>query len=121
MSLKDYYTILEVPSNATLEQIKRSYRRLVRMYHPDLNKHTHDADVKRLNEAYGVLSDVAKRTAYDMQLLEELRRSAIRETLRHQQEAVQRRQTRAQREPKMTWTQGVVGFVRELKKGMQEE
>ena len=112
MPLKDYYTILEVPRNATLEQIKQSYRRLARLYHPDLNKHIHDDRIKQLNEAYDVLSDTARRLHYDIVMLEQMRNALILDMIRRQQE-------QARREPKMTWREGVVGFVREMKKEMQ--
>jgi curved DNA-binding protein CbpA len=114
MPLPDYYAILEVPYGATLAQIKRSYRRLARLYHPDLNRQAPDERIRQLNEAYDILSDAAKRAAYDVQRLEELRRAIILETIRRQQEA-------RRREPKMTWTEGMVGFFRELRKGMREE
>jgi len=112
MPLKDYYSVLDVPRNASLAQIKRSYRHLARLYHPDLNQQIHDDRIKQLNEAYDVLSDTAKRAAYDILLLEEMRHRLILEAIRRQQE-------RMRSEAKMTWTEGVVGFVRELRKGMQ--
>ena len=64
---KDYYEILGVPRNATLEEIKQAYRRLARQYHPDVNK-SPDAEekFKEINEAYAVLSDEEKRRIYDM-------------------------------------------------------
>lgn len=114
MPLKDYYAILEVPRNATLTQIKQSYRRLARLYHPDVNKQIHDDRIKQLNEAYDVLSDTARRVLYDIAMLEERRNALILDILRRQQE-------KARREPKMTWREGVVGFVRELKKEMQSD
>lgn len=112
MRHKDYYAILEVPRTATQAQIKQSYRRLARLYHPDLNKQIHDERIKQLNEAYDVLSDTTRRLHYDIALLEEMRNALIFDMIRLQQE-------RARREPKMTWREGVVGFVRELKKEMQ--
>lgn len=112
MPLPDYYAILEVPSTATLAQIKQAYRRLARLHHPDLNRQIQDTFIKQLNEAYNVLSDAEKRAAYNAQHLEELRHQVIMEALR-------RRQEEAQREQKMTWTDGLIGFVRELKKEMQ--
>ncbi len=115
MPLPDYYAILGVLPTATLDEIKQAYRRLARIYHPDLQPQiTHDARIKQLNEAYHVLSDLSKRAAYDMRRLQEVRHALIMEVLRQQQEA-------AKREPKMTWTQGAAGFVRELKKSLREE
>lgn len=116
MPFIDYYAILEVPRNATQEQIKRAYRRLARLYHPDVNQQVHDQRIKQLNEAYSVLGDVAKRAWYDIQILEEMRMMLIREAIRRQQE----RMEQARREARMTWTEGMVGFVRELRKGMRD-
>jgi len=62
----DYYKELEVNKNASITDIKIAYRRLAKTYHPDKNKEFDaDAKIKRLNEAYNVLSDNKKRTEYD--------------------------------------------------------
>ena len=63
-----YYEILEVPSDASEEQIKKQYRKLALRYHPDKNT---DGGVtadrfKEINEAYSVLSDAKKRQYYDV-------------------------------------------------------
>ena len=59
---KDYYEILGVPRNATKEQIKEAYRRLVMQYHPDRNKSPEaEEKFKEISEAYAVLSDDEKR------------------------------------------------------------
>ena len=66
MEFKDYYRTLNVSRDATLEQIKQSYRRLARKYHPDVSK-VSDAEqrFKELGDAYEVLKDPEKRAAYD--------------------------------------------------------
>lgn len=113
MPLKDYYAVLDVPRNASPEQIKRAYRRQARLYHPDLNKRTSDSHIKQINEAYNVLGDEARRMVYDLQLLEEQRRELILEALRRQQQ-------RIHQERRMTWPEGIAGFFKELKKGMHD-
>lgn len=68
MQFKDYYKILEVDSNATAEQIKKSYRRLAMTYHPDRNPNNPAAEemFKEINEAYDVLSNAEKRKKFDL-------------------------------------------------------
>ncbi len=66
-NFRNYYDILDVPKGATSDDIKRSYRRLARQYHPDLNPGDKTAEdrFKDIGEAYDVLSDVTKRAQYD--------------------------------------------------------
>jgi len=68
MEYKDYYRILGVDRNASLEEIKRAYRRLARQFHPDVNPGDKVAEerFKEINEAYQVLSDPQKRRQYDV-------------------------------------------------------
>jgi len=61
----DYYKILEIKPNATAEAIKKSYRRLSKLYHPDINPRGTE-QFKKINEANSVLSDSEKRKVYDI-------------------------------------------------------
>jgi curved DNA-binding protein len=97
--MADYYELLEVAPDADLIEIRRAYRRLARRYHPDLNQQAHDARIKLLNEAYATLKDPEKRAAYD----------------------ARRVSPPAPSEPRMTWREGLTGFVRELKRELREE
>ena len=63
----DYYKILGVGKNATDEEIKKSYRKLARKYHPDRNPGDKQAEerFKEISQAHDVLSDPDKRKEYD--------------------------------------------------------
>ena len=64
----NFYEILEVPETAQLDEIKKSYRKLSMMYHPDKNKNNPDATSKfqQISEAYETLGDKDKKNEYDM-------------------------------------------------------
>jgi curved DNA-binding protein len=66
MEYKDYYKILGVSRDAKEEDIKKSYRKLARKYHPDVSKEKNaEEQFKAVQEAYEVLKDTKKRAAYD--------------------------------------------------------
>jgi curved DNA-binding protein len=66
MEYKDYYKVLGVDRKASQDDIKHAYRRLARKYHPDVSKEKNaEEKFKELQEAYEVLKDSEKRTAYD--------------------------------------------------------
>jgi curved DNA-binding protein len=66
MEYRDYYALLGVPRTADAEEIKRAYRRKARKFHPDVSKEKNaEARFKEVQEAYEVLKDTEKRTAYD--------------------------------------------------------
>lgn len=64
----NYYEILGLSKNATQTEIKRSYKKLVKKYHPDLysgDKNFAEQAIKQINEAYAILSNSEKKLAYD--------------------------------------------------------
>ena len=69
---QNYYEILEVNKNASPEIIEKAYKTLVKKYHPDLqqdeNKNKYEEKIKKINEAYDILSDSEKRKKYDLNL-----------------------------------------------------
>lgn len=66
MAGKSLYETLEVSASATDDEIKKSYRRLARKYHPDINKEpSAEEKFKEINAAYEILSDAQKRKQYD--------------------------------------------------------
>tara|TARA_R110002110_G_scaffold383245_4_gene594648 strand:+ start:11159 stop:12127 length:969 start_codon:yes stop_codon:yes gene_type:complete len=66
MEFKDYYKILEVEPTAAIDDIKKSYRKMARRYHPDVSKETDSENkFKEVSEAWEVLKNPEKRKEYD--------------------------------------------------------
>ena len=66
--MSDYYSVLGVNKNSSADEIKNSYRKLAREWHPDINKSPQaEEKFKEIGQAYETLSDPAKRLAYDNQ------------------------------------------------------
>ena len=67
---QNYYDILEVNKNASSEIIEKAYKTLVKKYHPDLQENDlkikYEEKIKKINEAYSILSDSEKRKNYDL-------------------------------------------------------
>ena len=63
----NFYEILEVPETSSIDEIKKSYRRLSMLYHPDKNKNNPEATAKfqKISEAYETLGDSDKKKEYD--------------------------------------------------------
>ncbi|MFZ6769834.1 DnaJ C-terminal domain-containing protein [Undibacterium sp. Di26W] len=66
MKYKDYYQVLGITRNATLDDIKKAYRKLAHLYHPDVSKDPKGEDkFKEIAEAYATLKNAEKREEYD--------------------------------------------------------
>ena len=66
MDSRGYYPILGVSQDANFQEIKKSFRKVAKKYHPDRNKSPHAEEIiKKINEAFETLSDRRKRKQYD--------------------------------------------------------
>ena len=65
---RTHYDVLQVPSQASWEEIKAAFRRLAKVYHPDITPGMEGTRFRRICEAYKVLSNPARRRAYDREL-----------------------------------------------------
>ncbi|MCX8029430.1 MAG: DnaJ domain-containing protein [Brevinematales bacterium] len=71
-NFKNYYEILDVDFGASIEEIKASFRKLAKKYHPDLNNGKDTKDFKIILEAYKILSDDKLRSNYDKEYLKRI-------------------------------------------------
>lgn len=94
----NHYEILNVDKNASQAEIKQAYRRLVKLFHPDVNQEATDSEkIIHINAAYEVLSDIKSRQSYDRQLnysFEKSNTSRQERTQTAQQQYKKRRKTR---------------------------
>lgn len=66
MEKRDYYEVLGIPKGSSEKEIKKAYRKLAKKYHPDVNKDDGaEKSFREVQEAYEILSDTSKRSAYD--------------------------------------------------------
>src|SRR6218665_1362523 len=67
MSFKNYYAVLGVAPNATQDDIKKNFRKLALLYHPDKNAENEFAAIRfrEIQEAYEILGDAEKRMIYN--------------------------------------------------------
>lgn len=82
--MEDWYQVLQVSQGASDDEIKASYRKLAKQYHPDV--HPGDQEYERrfkdISEAYSILSDPTKRRKYDEQFNRKKQKSTSREETR---------------------------------------
>ncbi len=89
MDNQGYYAILKVSQKANFQEIKKSYRRLAKKYHPDRNKSPNaEETIKKINQAFEILSDRKKRKQYDLEAsnIFDAKDSNYEENLSHQKE-----------------------------------
>jgi DnaJ-class molecular chaperone len=70
LAVKDYYQLMRISREATGDEVRKAYRKMVMEYHPDRNRNDPDCEgrMKEINEAYQVLGDEDKRRQYDLLL-----------------------------------------------------
>ncbi|HHU72741.1 MAG TPA: J domain-containing protein [Clostridiales bacterium] len=70
MTEANLYSILGVNETATMDEIKKAYRKLAKKYHPDINPNNNETDrkFKQIGDAYEILGDDKKRAEYDKRL-----------------------------------------------------
>lgn len=83
---KDYYQILEITQQASLDEIKQAYRTASKKWHPDVNPGKDTTQMmQNINEAYAILKDEAKRKRYDAEyVLFNQRKTEYRQTVETQ-------------------------------------
>lgn len=100
--MENYYDILEVSQKASEEVIEKAYKVLAKKYHPDLqtpeNKNQAEEKMKKINEAYSILSDQQKRAEYDEKLLESKEEYTKKYTQQNQTENIYTQQKGNQEE-----------------------
>lgn len=66
--MENYYKILELENFAKIEDVKKAYRKMCKIYHPDINKEVDPNKIVEINLAYEVLNDINKKIKYDAKL-----------------------------------------------------
>jgi len=114
--MKDYYKILGVPNTATQEEIKNAYRSLVKKYHPDINPDVNAVSMMQdINEAYEVLSNLASRQKYDVQLQQQ-RKVTTQTSQRAKQHTPYSSYTKTREESENDFDEWLKEYLRNLRK-----
>ena len=79
--MEDYYTVLNISRNASIDEIRKSYKELALKYHPDKCKDVNSEHFKRVNEAYQILNDPDKKILYDLSLEQQQSNSGSNELI----------------------------------------
>lgn len=86
---ENYYEYLEISKNASQEIIEKAYKTLVRKYHPDLQqgdmKIQYEEKLKKINEAYEILSNKEKKEEYDLNLQQEEKNTNMHQEAKKQE------------------------------------
>jgi hypothetical protein len=112
--MQDYYKILGLQPGADTESIRKAYRNLAKIYHPDLNgSEQANAYFILLNEAHEVLTDELKRIAYDQQYLSRKKDSDLAKHFHYDWDSLNRMQRSKTAKP------GVPGQIMQLAFGLE--
>jgi hypothetical protein len=108
----NYYDVLEVSPKASAEVLRAAYKSLMQRYHPDKNRDNQEAtqQAARLAQAYEVLSDPAKRAAYDAQLLADAQ-PQLQASAQTARSATGRHRTQQPKPAQPWYVWGLLGFI----------
>ncbi|MBC2763204.1 MAG: DnaJ domain-containing protein [ANME-2 cluster archaeon] len=105
----NYYDILGVSRNASINDIKSAYRRLAKQYHPDINKSYRAEELfKDIAEAYEVLSDSDKRWQYDHYYQSVIHRRYSQEDIFRRSRSRRSISSSKERRASMSWTRSML-------------
>ena len=118
----DYYKLLEVSTNASDEEIKKAYYRMIKRWHPDVNesdKNLAEIMARQINEAYEILGDSGKRAEYNLKISVKI---GVTSTIYHQnnfknsvssgkKEKTQNQKNDKNRERVLRWAQNFSRYI----------
>lgn len=110
--MKDYYASLELNFGASQSEIKASYRRLAKVYHPDLHfgNRVYEEKFKEINEAYSVLNNEELKNKYDLNYLNNIRYKSSRKSEQSANSSTEEKQSK-KKEPKNAYKQNTNNMI----------
>lgn len=102
--MQDVYKILELPPFSDQSEVKKAYRKLVKVWHPDINPSQQATDqFKKIQEAYELLMDDKKKMAYDLLLRKKHSNQSTRKSTNSRTNKNSNTKSTKQQDPFITW------------------